>query len=262
MAVRRDEIVAAIRSLGVRAGELMIVHSSYRSFGGERVEGGPRAAAEALVAAVSPGGSVFVPTFNYGNDVYDPATSPSYDGVITEFLRKLPGAVRSLHATHSLAGVGPEAAAILERHDHVQPFGQGSPVWRLWERDVWVLLVGVGHFANSMAHIAEELLAMPYLDRRRVARVRRSNGSIDEVVLRRPGCSDAWDAVLGPPLEKRGGVAHGRVGESQLQLMRARDVVEVTVELLRRDPRSLLCDRAECDACAQARHMIDAHAKA
>src|SRR5690348_7535314 len=65
MAVTPEQIVAATRSLGVRAGDLMIVHSSYKSLGG--VEGGPAAVAQALVDAVSPGGSVFVPTFNYGN---------------------------------------------------------------------------------------------------------------------------------------------------------------------------------------------------
>jgi hypothetical protein len=38
--------------------------------------------------------------------------------------------------------------------------------------------------------------------------------------------------------------------------MRARDVVDVTADLLRRDPHVLLCDRSECDACAQARRII------
>lgn len=260
MAVTREEIVAAIRSLGAGPGDLLIAHSSYKSFAAGGVEGGPRAVAEALVDAVSPGGSAFVPAFNYGRDVFDPATSPSYDGVITEMFRTLPGAVRSLHPTHSLAGVGPEAAGILYGHDRVQPFGKDSPVWRLWERSAWVLLIGVGQFANSMAHVAEELLAMPYLDRTRTARVRRGDGTVDEVVVRRPGCSDAWDAVLGPLV--RSSIAETTVGESRFQLMRARDVVDVTVELLRGEPRSLLCDRADCDACALARQMIDAKAQA
>jgi aminoglycoside 3-N-acetyltransferase len=255
--VTRDDIFSAIRSLGVRGGDLMIVHSSYKSLGG--VDGGPAAVVDALVAAVSPGGTVFGPTFNYGNDAYDPATARSYDGVITEFLRKRADAIRSLHPTHSIAGIGPDAAAILDGHDRVHAFARESPLWRLWERDAWVLLVGVGHFANSAAHVAEELLEMPYLDRRRPARVVRSGGAVEEVELRRPGCSDAWDQVLAPPLRARGAIRESTVGAAKLQLMQARDVVEVTVELLRRDPQALLCDRAECDSCEQARAMIDAH---
>ena len=92
-ALTAADIVSAVRSLGVQSGDLMIVHSSFKSLG--PVEGGPATVARALVETVSPGGSAFVPTFNYGNDPYDPATAPSYAGVITEIFRKLPGAVRS-----------------------------------------------------------------------------------------------------------------------------------------------------------------------
>jgi aminoglycoside N3'-acetyltransferase len=234
----------------------MIVHSSFKSLGG--VEGGPGTVAQALVDAVSPRGSVFVPTFNYGRDPYDPATAPSCDGIITEVLRKLPGAVRSLHPTHPIAGIGPDAPSVLRDHDKAHPFGVGSPCWRLWERDAWILLIGVGHEANSVAHVAEELLQVPYLDRRRKARVVRGDGTVEEVELRRPGCSDAWDSVLDPPLRATGAIREGRVGGARLQLMRSRALVDVTAALLRSNPAALLCNNPACDACATARRMITA----
>ena len=252
MPVTPDQIVAAIRSLGVRAGDWMIVHSSFKSFGG--VEGGPGAVAKALVDAVSPGGSVFVPTFNYGNDPYDPATAPSYDGVITEYFRKLPGAVRSLHPTHPIAGIGPDAPAVLRDHDKVHAFGVGSPCHRLWEGNAWVLLLGVSHNANSVAHVAEELLQMPYLDRRRTARVVAPEG-IREVTVRRPGCSDAWEPVLAPAL--RPFVREGQAGAARLLLVRARDMVDVTCALLKSNPAALLCAKGDCDACTTARRMLN-----
>ena len=259
MAVTRKQIVAAIRSLGVRSGDLLIAHSSYKSFGPSGVQGGPRSVAQALVKVVSSSGTAFVPTFTYGCDAYDPAASPSRDGVITEMFRTLPRAIRSAHPTHAVAGIGPKAAAILDGHDRVHAFARESPLWRLWVRNSWVLLIGVGHFANSAAHVAEELLEMPYLDRRRRARVTRGDGMIEEVELRRPGCSDAWDAVLAEPLRPH--VAQTMVGESRFQLMRAQDIVDVTAQLLRRDPRSLLCNRPTCDACEQARRMLAAAGK-
>jgi aminoglycoside 3-N-acetyltransferase len=248
----REEIITAVRALGVAPGDLMIVHSSYKSI--RPVEGGPLTVAHALVDSVSPGGSVFVPTFNYGNDPYDPATAPSYDGIVTEYLRKFPGATRSLHPTHPIAGIGPEAPSLLRDHDKAHAFGVGSPCWRLWEQNAWVLLLGVNHNANSVAHVAEEQLQMPYLDRRRTARVVTPDG-IREVTLRRPGCSDAWEPVLGPALRDK--VRAGQAGAAHLSLMRACDVVEATSALLKANPCALLCSKSDCDACNTARRMLD-----
>ncbi len=253
--ITRDDIVQAIRSLGVQPDDLLIVHSSYKSIGG--VEGGPRTVAEAIVDAVSPGGSAFAPTFNYGNDPYDPATARSYDGVITEFFRKLPGAIRSLHPTHPIAGIGPAARDIVEGHDKAQPFGLGSPCWRLWERNAWVVLIGVSHEANSVAHVAEERLQMPYLDRRRTAQVVRPDGSVESVTLRRPGCSDAWAGVIEAPLRASNAIRDGSLGSAQVKAMRAKDVVAATEQLLRDDPTALLCRNAACDACSAARRMLE-----
>jgi len=261
MSVTRSQFARAVRSLGVSAGDLMIAHSSFRSFSpdlppDQRVEGGPEAIAEALLDVVSPGGSVFVPTFNYGNDAWHPKTSPSYDGIITEMFRKLPGAIRSNHPTHALAGFGPAAEEILRGHDRVHAFAAESPCWRLWERDAWVLLIGVSHESNSMAHVAEEWLKMPYLDRRRAANVVQVDGSIEQVILRRPGCSDAWAAVLDPPLRAMGAIRQTAVGQSKMMLMRARDVVSATIGLLEKNRAALLCDRPKCEACAIARQML------
>jgi hypothetical protein len=68
--------------------------------------------------------------------------------------------------------------------------------------------------------------------------------------------------VLDAPLRARGAVRDATVGNAKLQLMRAREVVQVTVEALRRDPTSLLCQRTGCDACEIARRMIVAKRQA
>ncbi len=254
----QQQIADTLCALGVRPGDLLIAHSSLKSFG--HVIGGATPVAQALVDAVSPGGTAFLPTFNYGRDPYDPATAPSYDGAITEAFRKLPGAIRSLHPTHPLAGIGPSAAEILEGHDNMHPFGKNSPLWKLWELDAWVALLGVDHRASSMVHVAEEFIGVPYLNRTRIARIVR-NGKIEEVTVRRPGCDFAFNRI-DPILRKRGRIFEKRVGNSRLALMRSTDVVEAAAVLLRENPAALLCDLPDDGVCDQARRLIaEAQAK-
>src|SRR5205085_1149953 len=147
VSVSRQQIVTAIRALGVRDGEMLLAHSSMKSFG-KPVQGGAEALALALLDAVGAGGSAFVPTFNYEHGPFDLNVTPSLTGAATEAFRKMPGAVRSPHPTHSVAGIGPTAREVLKGHDLVHPFGRGSPLWRLWERNAWVLLIGVDHRAS------------------------------------------------------------------------------------------------------------------
>jgi hypothetical protein len=97
---------------------------------------------------------------------------------------------------------------------------------------------------------------MLYLDRRRAANVVQADGSIEQIILRRPGCSDAWAAVLDPPLRAMGAIRHAMAGESNLMLMRARDVVSATIGLLEKNPAALLCQRPGCEACQSARSML------
>ena len=250
--VTTNDIVSALRSLGVRSGDLLLAHTSLKRFG--HVDGGAEAVARAYIDAVSPGGTAFVPTFNYGSLPYDPATTQSLTGAVTEAFWRLSGAARSNHPTHSVAGFGPDAEAVLHDHDKAHPFGRGSPLWRLWERDAWVLLAGCDHRSNSMVHVAEEAMNAPYLDRTRIGLVQRGNG-VTEVTLRRPGCSNGFNAVE-EPLRRAGKIRETQVGNATLMLMRAADIVAAASELLRRDWAALLCDAPDCDRCIWARQRI------
>ena len=161
MNIAVGQIVEGIRALGVSPGDLLLAHSSLESFGA--VDGGADAVADALVQSVAPGGTVFVPTFNFAKLPWDRATTASLTGAITEAFRQRPAHVRSNHPTHALAGIGPEAEAILADHETKHSFGEDSPLWRLWQRNAWVLLIGCDHRASSMIHVAEEAVGVPYL---------------------------------------------------------------------------------------------------
>jgi aminoglycoside 3-N-acetyltransferase len=207
-----------------------------------------------LVAAVSPGGAAFVPTFNYGELPFEVNETRSLTGAITEEFRKLPGAKRSLHPTHPVAGTGSEVVEILAGHERTTPFGQASPLWRLWKRGAWVLLIGVDHTVNSTVHVAEEVLQLPYIFRTRMARVVTPSGTI-EMTVRRPGCSDGFNKI-DPALREGGKIVDGQIGAAKVMLMRSADVVQAAMSMLRKDRSALLCNRENCETCAEARRML------
>jgi aminoglycoside 3-N-acetyltransferase len=251
---RSADILSALRFLGLRPGDLLVVHSSLSSFGGN-VGGGADAVVDALLASVSPGGSAFVPTFNYGQLPFDAATTPSLAGAITEAFRRRAEALRSRQPTHPWAGIGPAAREVLEGHEQATPFGRGSPIWRLWERDARVLLLGVDHRANSMIHVAEESLDLPYLRQTRVAKLLRADGSVADVTVRRPGHSGGFNKV-DAPLRAAGTIRETTIGKAKLTLIGGHDLVATAQGMLRKSPASLLCDNADCERCAQARVML------
>jgi aminoglycoside 3-N-acetyltransferase len=252
--VTREDIVAGIRSLGVQPGSLMLVHSSLSSFG--RVEGGAAMVAQALLDSVAPNGTVIVPTFNYGSLPFDPATTQSLTGAISDAFWRLPGAVRSRHPTHAFAAVGPLAQEMMADHHNMDPLGHTSPLGRLARRDGWVLLIGCDHRANSLIHTAEESMKVPYVGRTRTAAILRGN-EVTEVTVRRPGCSNGFN-VVGDTMRQMGSVRETTVGRSAFQLMRSGDVMAVASGMLARDPAALLCHLPDCDRCAWARERIAA----
>jgi aminoglycoside 3-N-acetyltransferase len=96
--------------------------------------------------------------------LYDPRATPSRVGRLTEYFRGLPGVVRSIHPTHSLAACGPSGAEICEGHERCNtPCGQGTPYERLVERDTSVLMFGATMDSYTLFHTAEDAAGCPYL---------------------------------------------------------------------------------------------------
>ncbi|WP_347246334.1 AAC(3) family N-acetyltransferase, partial [Thermogutta sp.] len=135
--VTKQHIIDGLRELGLRAGDTVVVHSSLSSFG--KVQGGAETVVEALLEVLGPEGTLAVPTFNFEPDVFDPDSTPSVVGQITEAVRKLPGAIRSKHPTHSVAAIGRLARVITEGHENVSPFGRGSALFKLLQANGKVL---------------------------------------------------------------------------------------------------------------------------
>jgi aminoglycoside 3-N-acetyltransferase len=246
--VAEADIVAGLRRLGVAAGEVVLVHSSLRSFG--HVRGGADAVVDALLRCVGAGGTVLVPTLSFRS--YDPArprfdarTTPSDTGRVTEVFRRRPEAVRSLHPVSSVAAIGPAAAYLTAAHLDT-PCGATSPYARLAELDGACLFLGAGLASNSVFHVAEEAVGPGYLGYHalRDVRVLDQLGRPSVRTFRRYDCSDRgvrrYLGKMEPLFRREGVVRETTIGACRAMLIRARDNVRLTSDLLRATPEYIL----------------------
>jgi len=251
--VSTPELVQQLGAIGVVPGMVLVVHTSFRHVG--PVEGGPTGLIDALTEALGPRGTLVMPTMSGSRSLtsFDPATTPTRNmGVVAETFRQLPGVVRSTHPTSSFAARGPLAAAITAPQPLTTGHGPDSPIGRVHAADGSVLLLGVGHDANTTIHLAEHLAEVPYRIRKWTtieANGRPERVEYDEI----DHCCQNFELV-GEWLDERGLQRYGAVGYAESRLARARDIVDVTVRILRDEPlRFLHAPGAGCEDCDLAR---------
>jgi aminoglycoside 3-N-acetyltransferase len=186
--VRRSELAADIRRIGVRPGAVLFVHTSMRSLGW--VVGGAETVVNALLDAVGPAGTVAAVAswsdIPLRMDEWDPArrrayldempgfhpehseANPRY-GRIPERLRSWPGSRKSAHPDQRVIAVGARAHWLTGEHPLDDSFGPGTPFARLVEADGQVLMLGAPLRSLTLLHHAEALVRLPGKRRRRYA---------------------------------------------------------------------------------------------
>jgi aminoglycoside 3-N-acetyltransferase len=243
--IGREGIASALRFLGLRSGYHVLVHSSLSSMG--HVEGGAATVVQALLDVVGADGTVIVPTLT-GNELigpdadmtFDIVTSPSWNGAVAEAVRTWPGAVRSVHPTHSVAAIGAAAQRLTCGHvDCVTPCGEGSPYARLAADPAgMILLLGCDHESNTTLHHVEELAGVRYhlqpLPVRGVIHYGDRTQSRSYWV-HRYGTPRNFTAIE-PLLQERGIQVQGAVGNATARLMPANRLVSLGLDVLRAAP--------------------------
>lgn len=248
----KAEVIHQLRALGVKEGGVLLVHTSFRAT--RPVEGGPSGLIEALRDALGPDGTLVMPSWSGDDDVpFDPATSPASSdlGIVADTLWRLPGVLRSNHL-QAFAAAGPHAAQIVADPLPLPPHIPESPVGRVHDLDGHVLLLGVGHDADTTLHLAEILAGVPYRSPAHCTvlkdgrPVRIDYGENDHCCARF-ALADDW-------LRARGLQSEGPVGHAHARLARARDIVRVALEHLAGDLLVFLHPPSEgCGECDDAR---------
>lgn len=165
MNISSIRIISDLAAIGLKKGDSVIVHSSFSSMG--KVEGGAETVIRAILDVIGEEGTLMFPTFTY-LDVYencrfDYKNTPSCVGYLSEFFRNMPGVVRSMHPTHSVAAIGRLANEFIKDHDKDRtPMGQGSPYRRLAKYNAKILMLGCSLNTFSYLHALEEEFGTEY----------------------------------------------------------------------------------------------------
>jgi len=243
------KIAGDLKRLGIRKGHTIFVHSSLKSFGW--VEGGAETIIDALLAAVGPDGNVLLPTLT-GSErlgpecppVFDVRNTPCWVGAIPETFRKRPEARRSLHPTHSVACIGADTQALLDRHDLCPtPCGRRSPYYRMATRGGLIVLFGVNLERVTLMHTIEELAALPYhlqLEPVHATIINARGHTLKRTLYIHRYGDERNFSIMESVLREAGALWSGRVLQSETMIIRADALIEMTLERLRRNPRLLL----------------------
>jgi aminoglycoside 3-N-acetyltransferase len=240
--VTKGEIKEGLTNLGLKKGDIVGVHSSLSSFG--YVEGGADAVIDALTETVGEQGNIVMSTHsaNLSEDKRtpeekamgvswlckilpcDPDTTPVRTGIIPETFRKRRGVFRGSHPSNSVAALGPKAKELSEG-------------WhRLLELDGHILLIGVGLDRCTAMHLAEKRVQFP-------DRILRMITPPKWFVEKYPEGEWEWDvgpypnfAKLTQPCLERGIMKTVKVGDASLKLVKLRELIDLYVEYLKKDP--------------------------
>ena len=239
--LKKKDFVNSLKELGLKKNDVVLLHSSINALG--PIEGGAEMVIDAFMEVLGNGGALIVPVFGKL-------------GIITEIIRARKDAVVSNAPVGTLAGIGKKAAKLLAGHwDAETAHGEGSPFLKIAEAGGYVCLMGVDQDRNTMLHSAEAMLELPYL------------GEVTKTCANPKGkqVTRTWKYYPGPHrnfigldalFAGEGIMSVTRIGNAQVRLIQAREMLELAMEEGENDAAFVLCDNPECADCVQQRAKI------
>ena len=270
-----QDVKHAAERLGVRDGDSLIVHSSFKSLG--ETENGADTVIRGLRSALGEDGTLIFPTLCQQDweHVYENwhLDAPSDGGYLTNYFRKLPGVKRSNQATHSVAAIGAKAEYFTATHGQSglrhgifgdTCFAADSPWDKMYEQNTKVLFLGCTMRSCTLRHQAEYAYMDKYLKKAESSPHYRE-------LYDRVWCYERWDdrgvwwhiesVYIQELLENAGKVQTTHCGNATLTLVNARDFVDCATEQMEKrnldaffvdndgwDPQDTLDWLAEIDA--------------
>ena len=237
----REALQGILREFDVPPGAVLVVHSA---IGGLSRQG---FRAEAMIEAMMDylkGGTLLMPTMTWrtvtpANPVFDELRTPSHTGVLSEVFRTKYASARSLHPTHSAAGLGPQAKTLLSTHQlGTTPVPASSPYALMRDYPAYILMIGVGLEAVTAIHhpeeaVAPEIYVKPIEQAERYELRPREGAPVTYLLRRHLHTRERDFPKYGPLLAAKKQIRGGDIGGVPWLIVRAADLLaEVFTRLI------------------------------
>lgn len=157
------QLVSFCRYAGIQKDGVLFVQCSYNDL--VTYNGTPYELLSALREIVGPQGTLLMPAYTTNMSdspcrPFDILRESTYTGIIPELFRREDGVIRSLHPWHSICGLGPRAAELLDGHENCM-YGDGpdSPFDRMRKMNAQSLCLGMvpNPDRHSFMHWVEDI---------------------------------------------------------------------------------------------------------
>ena len=241
----KNDLIEHIRTMGIEPDDTLLIHSSMKAIG--KVENGADTVLDAFIEYLADGLLIF-PThtwrqINEDYNVFDVVNEPSCVGILTNLFMKRPGVIRSWHPTHSVAALGRDAQQYTAGEERFDTPCPRDGCWgKLYDRKGKILFLGAPTTRNTIIHGVEEWADIPnrLTKEHQHLKILTPNGILIDRPMKRhsspvPDISKNY-GKLEEPLLHVGAARKGRIGDGESVLIEVVPMVDLTLELLRREP--------------------------
>ena len=246
----KHDLMKDFEELGLKKKNAVLIHSSLKSIG--LVEGGANTVIDALLDVIGEQGALMVPALTGKREdspltppVFDVLTSPCWTGTIPETLRKRPQTRRSLHPTHSVSAIGSKKFELTKDHEFSSsPCDDKSPYYKNAIMGGFILFIGVAQESNTSIHMCEELAKVPYHLQKDTTNMIVTGYNGEKIVV--SNRLHDWEKPetdfnkLDELYKTNAIMKLGNVGKAVVRLVNAANMLDFTVNLLKKDPLFLL----------------------
>lgn len=244
------QIISDLKALGIKSGDTIMMHSSYKSLG--EIDGGAKTLFDGIFTVLGENGTLLMPAFSFdtvdaNNPHFNKLTTPCCVGYLPEFFRtNLNGVERSVHPTHSCTAKGRLAKELTcEHYKDRTPVGKNSPITKLKQVNGKILFLGCSSDRNTSIHGVEELTVPPYLFEKEKTEFYINDGEKVMVATHTTHRHFIQHYSKIEQLLEKGEIERGKVLKADCVLLNAKAVWEKGNAKLKEDP-FFFVDKNEC----------------